>query len=315
MKKLAILLIILSFSRIGVAYADTTTAANSSNYFFGVQDAEANLNQVLALLVGPAGTPGPAGIAGKDGLIGMNGVDGKDGLPGAPGVAGVAGKDGASILSAAFTGTQGTCRSGGTKFTDAAGTVTYACNGANGSNGGNGAQGPAGPVGPVGPVGPTGPQGAAGTGGGGGTLGYGQGEVQVGACETDSKVYIDVTREFDGTNFYFKSFFLGNPAVTDADITNACAGEDLSIWLKMGDTVAGKYLTNDFIKCSTTLPLTANWPAGVGSSGYQFDLDSTLPTAGSHLALNCVNQTSNQVISLSEIRTADFTGTIGVAIG
>ena len=312
MKKLAILLIILSFSRIGVAYADTTTAANSSNYFFGVQDAEANLNQVLALLVGPAGTPGPAGIAGKDGLIGMNGVDGKDGLPGAPGVAGVAGKDGASILSAAFTGTQGTCRSGGTKFTDAAGTVTYGCNGANGSNGGNGAQGPAGPVGPVGP---TGPQGAAGTGGGGGTLGYGQGEVQVGACETDSKVYIDVTREFDGTNFYFKSFFLGNPAVTDADITNACAGEDLSIWLKMGDTVAGKYLTNDFIKCSTTLPLTANWPAGVGSSGYQFDLDSTLPTAGSHLALNCVNQTSNQVISLSEIRTADFTGTIGVAIG
>ena len=72
MKKLTIVLLILSLTRIGVAYADTTNPATTQDYFFGTKEASANLNQVLALLVGPAGTPGPAGVAGKDGLIGLN---------------------------------------------------------------------------------------------------------------------------------------------------------------------------------------------------------------------------------------------------
>ena len=68
MKKFAVLLVVLSLTRIGVAYADTTNGADSRNYFFGTKSAAANLNQVLALLVGPKGDPGPAGVAGR-GLI------------------------------------------------------------------------------------------------------------------------------------------------------------------------------------------------------------------------------------------------------
>ena len=68
MKKFAVILVVLSLTRIGVAYADTTNPSTNQNYFFGTKAAAANLNQVLALLVGPEGKPGPAGVAGKDGL-------------------------------------------------------------------------------------------------------------------------------------------------------------------------------------------------------------------------------------------------------
>ena len=63
MKKFAVILLVLSLTRIGVAYADSTNTTNSQNYFFGTKSAAANLNQVLALLVGPKGDPGPAGVA------------------------------------------------------------------------------------------------------------------------------------------------------------------------------------------------------------------------------------------------------------
>ena len=132
MKKFAVILLVLSLTRIGVAYADSTNSSDSQNYFFGTKSAAENLNQVLALLVGPKGDPGPAGVAGKDGLIGMDGKDGvdgkdgRDGLDGAPGAVGVAGS---SVLSVAFTGAQGNCTAGGVKFTDGAGTVTYVITG------------------------------------------------------------------------------------------------------------------------------------------------------------------------------------------
>ena len=60
MKKLVVALLLLSLTRIGVAYADTTNPETSQDYFFGTKQAAANLNQVLALLVGPEGAPGPA---------------------------------------------------------------------------------------------------------------------------------------------------------------------------------------------------------------------------------------------------------------
>ena len=66
MKKFAVILLVLSLTRIGVAYADSTNSASSQDYFFGTKAAAANLNQVLALLVGPQGPPGAAGVAGKD---------------------------------------------------------------------------------------------------------------------------------------------------------------------------------------------------------------------------------------------------------
>jgi hypothetical protein len=292
MKKFALVLLVLSLTRIGVAYADSTSTTNSQNYFFGTKSAAANLNQVLALLVGPKGDPGPAGVAGKDGLIGMNGKDGKDGLNGAPGVAGAPGADGKSVLSVAFTGAQGNCNAGGVKFTDGNGVVTYACNGANGLNGANGANGT---------------NGTNGTGGGGGTLGYGQGEVAVTGCEADNVISINVTRQFTGTDFVFKSFNLGNPTVTNGDIHDTCATKTVAFYLKMkasGLVNTTDYTANDVVKCSYTLPSAAGWPAG----SPQFTLDSTL--------LSCATvRTPGTTFPLSNVNTADYTDRIGFEIG
>ena len=93
MKKMTLFLAILIFSRIGIAYGADLAPNGLQNFFLGSTNASAgNINQVLALLVGPAGPPGPAGVAGRDGFVGINGVDG---MPGAPGATGEAGPQGA----------------------------------------------------------------------------------------------------------------------------------------------------------------------------------------------------------------------------
>ena len=307
MKKLLGVLIIISMARIGVAYADTTS--NSQNYFFGVKNAASNLNQVLALLVGPQGKPGPAGVAGKDGLIGMNGIDGKDGLPGAPGATGAPGKDGSGVLAVAFSGSQGSCKSGGVKFTSGDGVESFACNGATGATGLTGAIGPQGPAGPQGATGAIGPQGPAGTGGSGGTLGYGQGEVTAGACETDGKIVLSFDRSFTGTDFVFDRFKFGDPTVTDGDVKDTCAGKTVSIYFKISSgtlkNTSGHYANGNIIKCSYVLPPSAGWP----SSKWQFNLSS-----GSLTCVNTANSPATSV-SFSEISTADYTDTIGFEIG
>ena len=113
MKKTVFFLILLIFSRIGVSYAAGTNPIGIGDFFTGNNIANlsnANINQVLGLLVGPSGTPGPAGVAGKDGLNGLNGINGMPGAPGATGAtgatgpAGPAGKDGTLTGSAAFAG-------------------------------------------------------------------------------------------------------------------------------------------------------------------------------------------------------------------
>jgi hypothetical protein len=298
MKKFAVILLVLSLTRIGVAYADSTNSSDSQNYFFGTKSAAANLNQVLALLVGPKGDPGPAGVAGKDGLIGMDGKDGKDGLDGAPGAVGapgVAGAAGASVLAVAFTGTQGTCTAGGVRFTDGAGTVTYTCNGRNGSDGATGA---------------TGAAGTGGGGGGGGTLGYGQGEVSVTGCEADNKMIVNFTRQFTGTDFVFSSFTIGNPLVTDGDIKDTCASKTVAIYLKIKASglvnTSGNYIANDIVKCSYTLPVAAGWPTG----NPQFTLNSS--TAGFACA---TIRSPSTAVSVTELYTADYTDRIGFEIG
>lgn len=303
MKKFAVILLVLSMTRIGVAYADSNSGSNSQDYFFGTKSAAANLNQVLALLVGPKGDPGPAGVAGKDGLIGMNGIDGKDGrdgldgAPGAVGAPGVAGAPGASVLAVAFTGVQGTCLTGGVKFTDGAGTVTYACNGRNGSDGANGAQGAQGPAG------------AGGTGTGG-TIGYGQGEVSVTGCEADNKMIVNFARQFTGTDFVFNSFTIGNPTVTDGDIKDTCATKTVGIYLKIKASglvnTSGHYIANDVVKCSYTLPAAAGWPTG----NPQFTLNSS--TAGFACA---TLRSPGTAVAVSELYTADYTDRIGFEIG
>ena len=132
MKKVIAALTVLSLVQIFVVYSEiiaepspaasgqTAVTAEGANqdYFFGVKNASSNLNQVLALLVGPAGAPGPVGVVNQDGLVGIEGVIGKDGLPGAPGAAGRDGKDGTGVLATTFTGTQGTCTNGGIRLVD-----------------------------------------------------------------------------------------------------------------------------------------------------------------------------------------------------
>ena len=296
MKKFAVILLVLSLTRVGVAYADSTSTTNSQNYFFGTKSAAANLNQVLALLVGPKGDPGPAGVAGKDGLIGMNGKDGKDGkdgLNGAPGIAGQPGANGSGVLAAAFTGAQGNCTTGGVKFTDASGAVTYACNGLNGTSGDKGDKGD---------------KGDPGTGGGGsGSLGYGQGEVTVTGCEADNTISINVRREFTGTDFVFNAFTLGNPTLTNGDIKNTCAGKTVAFYLKIkasGLVSTTNYQANDVVKCWYTLPAAAGWPTG----NPQFVLDNSLITCARNISLTTH-------FNINDIYTSDYTDRIGFEIG
>ena len=335
MKKFAVVLLVLSLTRIGVAYADTNNTANSQNYFFGVKSAAANLNQVLALLVGPKGDPGPAGVAGKDGLIGMNGKDGKDGkdgLNGAPGAVGQAGAAGVGVLAVAFNGIQGGCTVGGVKFTDAAGTTTYACNGRNGTDG---------------------------TGGGGGNttitnylsvpptgFTYAQGAILIGTCDKFVTVKplraftrLDTATPTSSTGFTFSGFSIGNantivtdsstvPATPlDGGIEPACDGQQLTIEFIMDSAYNGApYTANDSIVCTTRHNLSY-----YSRSGFQ---NKTIVLSGGHYAnianssssvrnaafqsgdFSCVpSSNQNASFSLAFINTADYTDSIGFSIG
>lgn len=311
MKKFAVILLVLSLTRIGVAYADTNNSSTSQNYFFGTKSAAANLNQVLALLVGPKGDPGPAGVAGKDGLIGMDGKDGKDGkdgLNGAPGVAGISGKDGTGVLSVAFTDNQGGCTAGGVKFTDAAGSVTYACNGRNGTDGANAA------------------------GGGGSTYVtnvnnfinpletasavLGDGSILVQACDQDHTVKFDVSRYFDGTDFKFDAFNFGASTAPNS-LAIGCADLPVTVSFKIASTVAQdntrKYQPQDVVACYGRAPLAGAWNA----AGPQVSI-----TSGSNICkvirrfVTVAGAPAPQTLfDLGDISTLDFTGTIGFTIG
>lgn len=310
MKRLLALLLVLALVRIGFTYLDSSEATsetvgtpiNTQEYFFGVKNAESNLNQVLALLVGKSGTPGPVGVAGADGVIGMNGVNGRDGLPGAPGAvgapgpAGAPGAAGAGVLAVQFSGNQNGCTSGGLRLTDAAGAVSFIC---------NGAPGVAGAPGAAGATGATGATGAAGSGSGG-TLGFGQGEVTVGPCETDGVIAISVTKNYTGEDFRLKELTIGNHGVA-GDIKDGCAGKVVGLYLKIVtgtlNNPSGGYANNDIIKCTATLPSAAGWP----TTTPQFALNSA--------ALSCVNQTTNAAVTFSNISTADHTPKFGFEIG
>ena len=184
MKKMTLFLAILIFSRIGIAYGADLAPNGLQNFFLGSTNASAgNINQVLALLVGPAGPPGPAGVAGRDGFVGMNGVDG---MPGAPGATGEAGPQGAQGVP----GVQGLP----------------------GATGATGPQGVAGATGATGGTGPQGPVGATGADGGI-SLGYANGTVSLNGC--DDSVKLDIGSFFTPDGFKLKS-------IRVSDINPAC---------------------------------------------------------------------------------------------
>jgi hypothetical protein len=125
LKKVFALLLILTFAKMGVAYAETDQPLTIRNFFLGsTPSGDANLNQVLALLVGPQGVPGAAGVAGRDGFSGLNGING---MPGAPGPVGQTGPQGLQGLQgiAGPAGAPGPAGPAGPPGTGGGGTLGY----------------------------------------------------------------------------------------------------------------------------------------------------------------------------------------------
>lgn len=303
MKKFAVILLVLSLTRIGVAYADSTNTTNSQNYFFGTKSAAANLNQVLALLVGPKGDPGPAGVAGKDGLIGMNGKDGKDGKDGLDGAPGAVGAPGVGVLAVAFTGSQGNCTRGGVKFTDGAGTVTYACNGRDGLDGSGGGGGTN--------VYNTYVTGGTSTGG----FTYSQGELS-GTC--DRFIYMRPVAAFTQSGFLFSKILFGDSrkSITESgtalsgDVNSSCLGLKLTVeFLTQSTYNPAKYTSNDHITCVSRGALSSYTPDSNGV----FELSGGTPGNNSSGDFACTTNSGN--IALADLNTADYTDRIGVSLG
>ena len=196
-KQLLILLTIFSLSGIGITYAASATGNDIQNFFLGNAPLQSsNLNQVLALLVGPKGPPGVAGVAGRDGIIGMNGLNGLDGAPGATGPAG------ASVAVVALQVGDVNCPIGGSKLIAGDGTITYVCNGRPGAPGARGADG------------------LDGVGGGISydTTTIGQGILNIGSC--DSAVTISLNHDFTGTDFLLRDVII-------SDLKGACGKSGL----------------------------------------------------------------------------------------
>jgi len=284
MKRFVILLILLSMGRVAVAYA-AETSPSSREFIFGdsVQSAS-NLNQVLVLLTGKDGAPGAVGVAGPQGLRGVDGLQGVPGIQGAPGVAGQDGLPGADGLQ----GPQGAPGIQGAP-------------GVAGSAGGQGPAGPQGLQGPAGPAGPAGPQGPAGSGAGGGTLGYGVGEVSVGACSTTATVGVSARFISYGESPVRNDFVFNG--ITIDDLNADCRGKTLKFFFNVKNSPAtlrdpfNLYNNGDYIECVYGL---TSWN---GSS--QISIGAT--TA-------CTNLTSNTPLFLRQISTADFTDAIGFEI-
>lgn len=197
MRKMVFFVLLLAFSRVGVALGMGPTPVGIGNFFLGSPSiTESNLNQVLGLLVGPAGSPGVAGISGA------NGRDGLNGLAGIPGVNGVNGKDGAPGIPGE-NGAQGVAGPAGR----------------DGAPGAQGAQGVAGPAGPAG---------TPGTGGGGGFFDVGGGKVSLGTC--DDSVNVNVTQSFQITKFDWASTVVSNIA-GKMGASNGCSGQYATMYV------------------------------------------------------------------------------------
>lgn len=236
-------LLLLAFSRIGVAMGMGTTPVGIGNFFLGSPSiTESNLNQVLGLLVGPAGSPGIAGISGA------NGVDGLNGLAGIPGINGVNGEPGAPGANGA-PGAQGVAGPAGTP----------------GITGSQGAQGVAGPAGPAG----------APASGGGGFLGVGGGNVSLGAC--DENVTISATQSFEGTHFNLATVSVSEIlGITSAG--NGCAGKDVTIHVKASGTskACTVRLPTDISGANNKVTFTTSSCSGILNGINMKDLDTNI---------------------------------------
>jgi hypothetical protein len=316
MKKLAFLLIFLSVTRIGVAYAEESVGNITGSYFFGTSTSGAAdvVNGVLALLIGPQGEPGLLGPAGKSAfeVAKQNGFTGTE----SEWVASLVGSDGKSAFEVArangFTGTEsewirslfgppgpsgaagvaGTgvtvvaepsganCTNGGYRLTSSTG-VSYVCNGSNGTGGGSG----------------------------GGSVGYGVGEVSIGAC-TDTAT-VGVAAQFNGADFVMEN-------LTVSELNNSCAGKTFNFYFAIDSNTAtalknpaGVYTHGSRIKCTLDYPATT--PTKVPAVGVW----GTAPNP--QLTITSANSVCRVVggatdFDIDKISTADYTNKIAFEI-
>jgi hypothetical protein len=317
LKRGFIFAMLFALTGVGATFAAGTNNDNIQNFFLGNAPATSgDLNQVLALLVGPAGPPGAAGVAGKDGFVGLNGQDGRDGLDGAPGVAGEpgpAGAPGASVAVVALPVGDRNCPIGGSKLVDASGAETFICNGRPGQPGTSGSNGGTGATGATGPAGPKGDDGAPGTGGSGNGTRYGVGSLGIGAC--DDAVEVELKHLFAGGQFTMNQVLISG-------IANACAADaptapyKLKVWLTIratgalfGSGASTAFIGGDEIRCEKDIT-TAAWS---GSSNARImSIDA---------AHSCVNMTAvaanrgTPAPTLNSISARDLADYVGFEIG
>jgi hypothetical protein len=316
MKKLAFLLIFLSVTRIGVAYAEETAANINGSFFFGTSSSSAGdvVNGVLALLIGPEGRPGLLGPEGRSAyqIAVENGFDGNEvdwllslagpkgesayeaavaagfsgtkddwlkslvGTPGASGAGGVAGT-GVTVVNEP---SGANCANGGYRLTSATG-VAYVCNGTNGTGGG----------------------------GSGGTTSDGKGLLTVGSC-TDTAT-VGVKSRFTGTDFVMDN-------LTISGLTNSCAGKTFNFYYAIDSNTstvlknpAGVYTHGNSIKCTLDYPgTTATKVPAVGAWGTAPNPQLTITSANSV----CRVDGGSTDFDIDKISTADYTNIIAIEI-
>lgn len=319
LKRFFAALAIFSLSGIGITYAAGTGTNSVQNFFLGGTDlGNPNMNQVLALLVGPEGPPGPAGVAGADGFVGMNGQDGKDGLDGAPGAVGpqgpagangangangAAGAAGVSVVTVALAVGDANCARGGAKFTDAAGTVTYACNGSSGSGGGSSFIATTLPVGDSHCV-------NGGTRFDDGASNYtyacngtsvnsnlGMGNVSLSSCDND--VAIALNNSFDGTAFTISN-------ITISNVLTACNGNKLIAFIAVKTTGTKKGSSTKYLVQS---------PADV----VKCTINSVTVSGGNTITISdgtaaCTVVRTGTTITLAELNAEDIGSNVGITL-
>jgi hypothetical protein len=294
LKQIFILITIFSMSGVGITYAASATGNQIQNFFLGNAPlASGNLNQVLALLVGPKGPPGPAGVAGRDGFVGMNGVNGLDGAPGP------AGANGASVLVVALQPGDKNCPIGGSKLTDGAGAITYVCNGQPGAPGATG------------PAGPAGSNGANGNGSSD-TATVGNGLLNIGTCATS--VSVNLNRQFTGTQFLLTGISVsGIPAACGT----ATPSDTLTVFVpikstgaKIGPSGSNYSITSPAqqIKCTIGGLNSAMLPNASNTITMQDSASGAVPAAV------CKNTSTTQSILIGDISAQDMGDTIGLEI-
>lgn len=262
LKRGFIFVMLFALTGVGVTFAAGENNDNIQNFFLGNAPATSgDLNQVLALLVGPTGPPGAAGVAGADGFVGLNGQDGRDGLDGAPGIAGAqgaSGTPGASVAVVALQVGDVNCPIGGSKLVDASGAETFICNGRPGLPG---TAGGTGATGATGPAGATGATGAAGTGGSGNGTRFGVGSLGIGAC--DDNVNVELKHLFSGGEFKMDKVEVSGLADACAVSAPATAYK-LKVWLTVrssgalfGTGANTAFIGGDEIRCEKDI--TTAW--------------------------------------------------------